>query len=979
MSKTNLGKVCITPRGAWAALTAYRVLDVVTYGGGSYLALHDLVAGVAPTDTNAWLCIAEKGAKGDTGATGKGIASVAKTGSAGLVDTYTITFTDGTTTTYTVTNGEKGDTGEEGNGIESIEKTSTVGAVDTYTITFTDGTTTTYTVTNGAVTSVDGKTGAVTLENKAEVDGYYERMAVGRADNLVDRKDQGTEQSFGFRTACGDISITDDGTAVVKEIRGKTLVWNQLVDFSKNAKSNVTVINNKTYQIAANTGFAFVDYTGIPIIDGHKFATIVDVKSNTSSVPIRVSFRGGTSQSVGIDAVTGSIRSINTASGGNTSLRVSAYGTTTEATTIVFDKIQLFDLTKMFGAGKEPSSVAEFCAIFPLDYQNNEGSMLSFNSDAIETVGFNQYDHSTGTAELLGGNQYQITGAYDELILSNGEKLTNKYARIPFIGTATAGSGSNGSGNYDKWLKINNSTVAYNEHGGVVVLEAKYRPHFVLLSKDPNADNYCGYTYSATSPSDPTVEAQFLRIITSSVVPAGYTDFISLYMINLRTGHLSMVGTPVSGAEPLVSDEWNTVKLVIDLAAGTYTTYVNGKLYAENGYISQSNSDNGYTNVKVNANNLLIAKCNKSVGAYLDPSLVSGRDYSYCDVDDIVLKDASGETIFANENFENRTSVDSAGGNYEYSSVKKETDIDENGQFTPSQTGTLTVTGGNETDTCVHLVWSGYRNGEYEPFWKNELQIPNIQDHEGNKLFPDGLRGVGTVYDVVTPSEATKKIGKIDLGTLSWAYAPDAGFTGAENVFYANLSDLPLNVGTLAPSNLLCAGYETLSARGKTGLAGYGDMTVTRDPSQASIAIRNAGFTDPVAFKEAVTGVILFYEMAEPVSVTFDNDPVTGSANIHEPLNLTYPVADFGTEKVKGWGEVDTNGVPKTTPIDAVISYSTDFTREIATMPKNYISVESLEAFAAALGYTLTKTWDETNQKYTFTLTPVEPEQQAEE
>lgn len=39
---------------------------------------------------------------------GKGISSVAKTSTSGLVDTYTITFTDGTKTTYTVTNGKDG-------------------------------------------------------------------------------------------------------------------------------------------------------------------------------------------------------------------------------------------------------------------------------------------------------------------------------------------------------------------------------------------------------------------------------------------------------------------------------------------------------------------------------------------------------------------------------------------------------------------------------------------------------------------------------------------------------------------------------------------------------------------------------------------------------------------------------------------------------------------------------------------------------
>ena len=45
--------------------------------------------------------------------------------------------------------GDKGDKGDTGNGIESIDKTATVDNVDTYTITYTNGNTTTFDVTNG--------------------------------------------------------------------------------------------------------------------------------------------------------------------------------------------------------------------------------------------------------------------------------------------------------------------------------------------------------------------------------------------------------------------------------------------------------------------------------------------------------------------------------------------------------------------------------------------------------------------------------------------------------------------------------------------------------------------------------------------------------------------------------------------------------------------------------------------------------------
>lgn len=50
------------------------------------------------------------------------IASIEKTGTNGLVDTYTITFVGGSTQTYTVTNGAKGDTGAQGIQGEKGEK-----------------------------------------------------------------------------------------------------------------------------------------------------------------------------------------------------------------------------------------------------------------------------------------------------------------------------------------------------------------------------------------------------------------------------------------------------------------------------------------------------------------------------------------------------------------------------------------------------------------------------------------------------------------------------------------------------------------------------------------------------------------------------------------------------------------------------------------------------------------------------------------
>ena len=117
MPKT-IGPYRPDPKGAYSALTEYSLLDWVTDSGNSYLYINETPStGTALSTGTHWLMIAEKGdqgiqgIQGIQGLTGNGIASVLRTagnGAPGTTDTYTITFTDGNTTTFTVYNGADG-------------------------------------------------------------------------------------------------------------------------------------------------------------------------------------------------------------------------------------------------------------------------------------------------------------------------------------------------------------------------------------------------------------------------------------------------------------------------------------------------------------------------------------------------------------------------------------------------------------------------------------------------------------------------------------------------------------------------------------------------------------------------------------------------------------------------------------------------------------------------------------------------------
>lgn len=86
-----------------------------------------------------------------------------------------------------------------------------------------------------------------------------------------------------------------------------------------------------------------------------------------------------------------------------------------------FEKPQIFDLTKMFGSGNEPSTVEEFEAMFPEDYYSyNEGELLSAGVNEIVEHGRNLIDArkvvsktSDVNFENLGNGKIHVYGSTD--------------------------------------------------------------------------------------------------------------------------------------------------------------------------------------------------------------------------------------------------------------------------------------------------------------------------------------------------------------------------------------------------------------------------------------------------------------------------------------------------------------------------------------------------------------------------------------
>lgn len=268
---------------------------------------------------------------------------------------------------------------------------------------------------NAAVTTDKVADGAITrdklneevteeLDFKADVDGYYTDMTVGAADNLTSRGDA-VAAEYLYRTSGGTADI-ETGQATIRSIKGNTLQWNQLIagnmliTTSRNGITCSKGSNTLTYNGTSTSNSAMyfgLTATVLGIISGHKY--LYATGQNTYDAYINVG--GGWNPAPK--------RLFTATESANDKQLILVIPANAVMNSVVITP-QLFDLTAMFGAGNEPSTVAEFEAYFPEPYYPySAGELLSVQMEGIETTGFNQWDVSTDGEQYEG--HYYIDGS----------------------------------------------------------------------------------------------------------------------------------------------------------------------------------------------------------------------------------------------------------------------------------------------------------------------------------------------------------------------------------------------------------------------------------------------------------------------------------------------------------------------------------------------------------------------------------------
>ena len=132
---------------------------------------------------------------------------------------------------------------------------------------------------------------------------------------------------------------------------------------------------------------------------------------------------------------------------------------------------------------------------------------------------------------------------------------------------------------------------------------------------------------------------------------------------------------------------------------------------------------------------------------------------------------------------------------------------------------------------------------DYHPYSGNQYTLALGQTVYGGTL--DVTNGVLTVDRAM-----------VDLGTLTYV-------SGGPNVFAATVSGLKVSVSGLSP--LICTIYKTMNV---TNILYNDDKVIWQYYNSANIRIHDTAYSDTTAFKTAMSGVQLVYELATPIEYT---------------------------------------------------------------------------------------------------------------
>jgi len=146
---------------------------------------------------------------------------------------------------------------------------------------------------------------------------------------------------------------------------------------------------------------------------------------------------------------------------------------------------------------------------------------------------------------------------------------------------------------------------------------------------------------------------------------------------------------------------------------------------------------------------------------------------------------------------------------------------------------------------------------DYSPFYQTEYPI-----HEAIKALPGYGWSAGTAKNYVDyeNKKYVQCVGSVDLGTLTWI----AGSTGKVSFQTSQVTGQKLTKNYSVPPNIICSKYSTKSQNELWGHINVTGITANAN-TDGYIYVNDTSYTDATTFKQAMQGVMLYYELETPI------------------------------------------------------------------------------------------------------------------
>ncbi len=262
---------------------------------------------------------------------------------------------------------------------------------------------------------------------------------------------------------------------------------------------------------------------------------------------------------------------------------------------------------------------------------------IKFNSDDFESY---EVGHVIDKYDSYNANYPTELAPFTKVL---ADEDGNKFVRFPMVYNGEQGISVAGHTNMDKDLIVNHTAITPDQE--FMVFDLSFRPHGGEAASTNTVElQLRSFNFDMKLSDGGTMKPRNgeATAITEDVL-GKRGIYCQLLVIDINTGDLRVNNHSLSKKNDmdLVMDEWNNITYILDLKNATAVINVNGKVFGTVDSMIMTGSDwsscTNCSNISIPAGNIIVAKMNKTDGAYMTTQ-EADENYSnvnYMDIDNI--------------------------------------------------------------------------------------------------------------------------------------------------------------------------------------------------------------------------------------------------------------------------------------------------------------------------------------------------------